>query len=110
MEVCRIIKAENLEDINFENLGIHWTTKPEECHRHIVQNGETSFWIYAEIDEESMIWDDYTNADCAEYTGLETNGEAGEHEVTLRPGSQIIVIEVYDENQECVMNETKATV
>ena len=109
MEVCRIIKAEKLEDINFENLGIHWTTKPEESHRHIVQNGEASFWVYAEIDE-SMIWDDYTSDDIAEHPGLETNGESGEHEITLRPGSEITILEVYDENQECVMREAKGEV
>lgn len=109
LDLCRIIKAENISDIDFDNLGIHWTPTPEKAVLKINPDNEPSFWIYAIVDKSS-IWDDYTPDDVKHHPGLETNQEIGEFEVTLRPGSVVDVTEVYDEDQNLVMGDFKAKV
>jgi len=109
MEICRIIKVSELNDINFDSLGVHWTTNPEKATKHINPDNEDSFWLYAKIDN-SILWGDFTSNDYSSYPGLESSGENGEFEVTVTPGSKIIVTEVYDESQECVLENINATI
>lgn len=109
IELCRIIKTDDINDIDFDNLGIHWTTTPEKAFMQINPDNEISFWIYALVDKSS-IWDDYSQEDVKYYPGLETNREKGEFEVTLRPGSVVEVTEVYDEDQNLVKGNFKATI
>ena len=109
MEVCRIIKVTELSDINFQSLGIHWTTQPEKATKHINPDNEPSLWLYAEIDE-SMIWNDYSVSDNSDYAGLESNGEKGEFEITLRPNTNINIIEIYDVDQNCIAENIEGTI
>jgi len=101
MEVCRILKVSELSEINFSSLGIHWTTRPEKATQQINPDNKPSLWLYAEIDD-SVIWNDHTSEDHIYHAGLESNAEKGEFEVTLRPGSSIKILEIYDENQICI--------
>lgn len=112
MEVCRILKVSELSEINFDALGIHWTTKPEKCTQQINPDNEPSLWLYAEINEsdESIIWNDHTSADHTYYPGLEENRHLGEFEVTLRPGSKITILDIYDEDQESIAQNLDASV
>jgi hypothetical protein len=94
MQIVRKIWAEKLEDIDFKNLGCHWTTDETVLAKYssIQLNGNdnegNSFYLYADSVEESII--------NIEATEISNTDHPSEKEVVLIENSKIIISEIID--------------
>ena len=93
MEIVRRIYADKYEDIDFNNIGLHWTSDElvlrgwNQMHPNTKKTGDKAFNLYVEIDG-SMINEEAT---------LESNtNHAWEKEVVLNPNVILKNVIVFD--------------
>lgn len=97
MEIFRIIYANNIEDIDFNNFGVHFSSNGERLSVLMMKNprkfnredvsGKKAFFFVAEVNEDQIN---------DEATQISNEGYPEEFEVVLEMNTQINITEAYE--------------
>ena len=110
METFRIIYANSLEEIDFDNFGNHFSSNEDAISKYFAtgssiaingqdNEGKEMFFFVVEINERDI------NTEATEISNTE---HPDEYEVVMNVNSEVKITEVYNEAQEIIASDIEA--